>query len=265
LIVSDKPRSVTPSDGVAWIVGASSGIGRAVALELAKRGWTVAISARREEELLKIVAEAQGLKGRLVAFPLDVTDGEAAAKVFQSIEMAMGPVALAFFNAGIAPYIQAPDLDLAAIRKVLDVNLYGVFAGLAAVMPSMARRKIGQIAVTASVAGYHGLPRAAAYGSTKAAVIYLCEALKFDCDRIGIKLQVVNPGFVRTPLTDKNDFPMPTIISEEEAATRTVNGFEKGGFEIAYPKRLAWTLKLIGILPYRLYFWLVGRTTGFKG
>jgi NAD(P)-dependent dehydrogenase (short-subunit alcohol dehydrogenase family) len=259
-----SPRPSKPADGVAWVVGASSGIGKAVALELARRGWTVAISARREEELIRIVGEAAGLPGRIVAFPLDVTDGEAAARVFGAVEAAMGPVALVFLNAGIAPYVQAPNLDLGAIRKVIDVNLYGVFAGLAAALPAMAARGRGQIAVTASVAGYHGLPRAAAYGSTKAAVIYLCEALRFDCARLGIHLQVVNPGFVRTPLTDKNDFPMPTIIGEEEAAKRTVDGFESARFEIAYPRRLAVVLKLVGALPYRLYFWLVGRTTGFK-
>jgi short-subunit dehydrogenase len=255
---------VTPTDGVAWITGASSGIGKNVALELARRGWTVAISARREDELTKIVAESTGLKGRLIAFPLDVTDAEAFKRVHQSIEMAMGPVALVFLNAGIAPYVQAPELDLKAVRNVIEVNYFGVFAGLAAVMPGMARRSKGQIAVTASVAGYGGLPRAAAYGSTKAAVIYLCEALHFDCARHGILLQVVNPGFVRTPLTDKNDFPMPTIISEDEAARRTVDGFEKGRFEIAYPKRLAYVLKFINLLPYWLYFRIVGRSTGFR-
>jgi NAD(P)-dependent dehydrogenase (short-subunit alcohol dehydrogenase family) len=253
-----------PSDGIAWITGASSGIGRSVALELARRGWTVAISARREEELLKIAAEASGLKGRIVAFPLDVTDGEASKRVFASIEAAMGPVALVFLNAGIAPYIQAPDLDLAAVRQVLDVNLFGAFAGMAAALPAMAKRGKGQIAVTASVAGYGGLPRAAAYGATKAAVIHLCEALKFDCDALGIKVQVVNPGFVRTPLTDKNDFPMPTIISQEDAARRTVDGFFQNRFEISYPRRLVWTLKLLNILPYWLYFPIVGRATGFR-
>jgi NAD(P)-dependent dehydrogenase (short-subunit alcohol dehydrogenase family) len=255
---------VTPSDGVAWITGASSGIGKSVALELARRGWTVAISARREEELTKIVTEGIGLAGRLVAFPLDVTDAEAFRRTHQAIETAMGPIALVFLNAGIAPYVQAPELDLDAIRKVIEVNYFGVFAGLGAVMPGMAKRGKGQIAVTASVAGYGGLPRAAAYGSTKAAVIYLCEALRFDCAKHSILLQVVNPGFVRTPLTDKNDFPMPTIISEEDAARRTVDGFEKGRFEIAYPKRLAYVLKFINLLPYWLYFRVVGRSTGFR-
>jgi NAD(P)-dependent dehydrogenase (short-subunit alcohol dehydrogenase family) len=261
-----KPRSVSPSDGVAWITGASSGIGRSVALELARQGWTVAASARRDEELVKLAGEASNLKGRIVAFPLDAADAEACKKTVQAIETTMGqPVALAFLNAGIAPYIQAPDLDMAAIRRVIDINFYGVFAGMAAVMPGMARRGVGQIAVTASVAGYGGLPRAAAYGATKAAAIHLCEALKFDCDRLGIKLQLVNPGFVKTPLTDKNDFPMPFIIPEEEAARRTVAGFAANKFEIAYPRRLSWLLKLINLLPYGIYFRLIGRATGFRG
>ncbi len=259
-----SPTAVTPADGVAWITGASSGIGKAIALELARRGWTVAISARREDELQNVAAESNGFKGKVIAFALDVTDGEAAAKCAQTIEAALGPIALAMFNAGIAPYIQAPNLDLAAVRKVIDVNLYGVFSGLAAVLPAMAKRGKGHIAVTASVAGYGGLPRAAAYGATKAAVIHACEALRFDCEQLGIKLQVVNPGFVRTPLTAKNDFPMPTIISEDEAARRTVDGLASSRFEITYPRRLAWTLKFLNILPYWLYFPIVARATGIR-
>jgi NAD(P)-dependent dehydrogenase (short-subunit alcohol dehydrogenase family) len=258
------PASATPKDGIAWVTGASTGIGRATALELTKAGWTVAASARSESDLARLVADAGRLKGRIIAFPLDVADETAVKQAVAAIEMTLGPIALAFLNAGIAPYIQAPDLDLAAVRKVIDVNLFGVFVGLAELLPRMALRKKGQIAVTASVAGYAGLPRAAAYGATKAAVIHACEALRFDCERLGIKLQVVNPGFVKTPLTDKNDFPMPFIISEEEAGRRTVAGFASNRFEIVYPKRLAFILKAINLLPYRIYFAIVAKFTGWK-
>jgi NADP-dependent 3-hydroxy acid dehydrogenase YdfG len=257
-------RRVTPADGVAWITGASSGIGRGVALELARRGWTVAVSARRETELEALAAEAAGFKGRIIAHACDVTDAEGVAQAVQGIERAHGPIALAFFNAGIAPYIRAPDIDLVAFRQVVDVNIMGVVNGLAAIMPGMAARRMGQIAVNASIAGYGGLPKSAAYGATKAAMINMCEALKFDCDNLGLTLQLVNPGFVETPLTDKNDFPMPFLMKNEDAARRVCDGFATGSFEITFPRRFAYLLKAVNLLPYSLYFAVVGRLTGWR-
>jgi NAD(P)-dependent dehydrogenase (short-subunit alcohol dehydrogenase family) len=254
-----------PSDGVAWVTGASSGIGKAVALELARRGWTVAISARRLEQLEFVAAEATGLTGRIVAHVADVTDAVALAKVVETIESVHGPIALAFLNAGVAPYTRAGALDITAFEQALTVNTMGVVYGLAPLLARMSIRKRGQIAVNASVAGYGGLPQAAAYGASKAATIHLCEALKFDCDQLGIILQVVNPGFIDTPLTRKNAFPMPFLMPIEEAARRAVAGFETGGFEIVFPRRLAWILKCVNSLPYSLYFPLVARATGWNG
>jgi NAD(P)-dependent dehydrogenase (short-subunit alcohol dehydrogenase family) len=255
---------MTPADGVAWITGASSGIGKHVAIELARRGWVVAISARRLAELELVATEAVGLKGRIVAFPVDVTDRAAVSKVAETIETVHGPIALAFFNAGVAPYTRAERLDVEAFRKAFEINFMGAVHGLAPMLDKMAVRGKGQIAVNGSIAGYRGLPKAAAYGASKAAVIHMCEALKFDCDQIGIRLQIVNPGFVDTPLTRKNDFPMPFLISEEESGRRVVDGFEKAGFEVTFPRRLAWILKTIRLLPYALYFPLVARATGWK-
>ncbi len=257
-------RRVAPRDGIAWITGASSGIGRGVALELARRGWTVAVSARRQAELEALAVEASGLTGRIVAHAVDVTDAAAMAAAAEEIERAHGPIALSFFNAGIAPYVQAPRLDPAAVKLAFDVNVMGVVHGLSAVMPRMADRGRGQIAVNASIAGYGGLPRSAAYGATKAALINMCEALRFDCDNLGLVMQIVNPGFVETPLTDKNDFPMPFLMRNEDAARRVVDGFEHGGFEITFPRRFAYLLKVINLLPYPLYFAIIGRTTGFR-
>ncbi len=256
-----KPIPATQSDGCVWVTGASSGIGRAVCLELAKRGWIVAATARRQEELENLSREAAGLLGRIVAHPADVTNEAAMRQAVLTIEMAHGPIALAFFNAGIAPYIRAPNIDMVAIRQVFEVNVFGVFNCLSAIMPLMAGRKKGQIAVTASVAGYGGLPKAAAYGATKAALINACESLKFDCDEIGIKLQLVNPGFVKTPLTDQNDFPMPFLISETEAAQSIVNGFASDKFEISFPWQLAAILKFLNLLPYPIYLWIVAKMT----
>jgi NAD(P)-dependent dehydrogenase (short-subunit alcohol dehydrogenase family) len=253
-----------PADGVAWVTGASSGIGRATALELARRGFAVAASARSADALEALVDEAKRQGGRIIGHPCDVTDAAAIERAVAAVELAHGPVALAFLNAGIAPYVRAGKFDADAFRQAFEVNVFGVVNGLAALLPRMAERRRGQIGVTASIAGYTGLPRAAAYGSSKAAAIHLCEALKFDCDRMGVTIQVVNPGFVETPLTAKNDFPMPFLIGEGEAARRIADGFASGGFEISFPKRLAWICKFGRILPYAIYFSLMARATGWN-
>lgn len=255
------PR-MRPEDGVAWVTGASSGIGEAVTLELARRGWTVAASARRLDRLEALALRAAGLPGRVVAHAGDVTQAEATRALVDGIEGVHGPIALAFLNAGVAPQSRPGGLDLSAFEEALSVNLLGVASGAATAMERMALRGRGQIAVNASLAGYRGLPGTAAYGSSKAAAIYLCEALKFDCDRHGIRLQLVNPGFVDTPMTRKNNFAMPFMITMEAAAARIVDGFERGGFEIAFPRRLAWLMKTLRLLPYPAYFWAMRRIAG---
>lgn len=251
------PR-MQPSDGVAWITGASSGIGEAVALELARRGWTVAITARRLDQLEDVARRAEGLPGRIVAHAGDVTDSAAMKAVIDGIERVQGPIALAFLNAGIAPDSHGL-LDIEAFERIIAVNLVGTARGLAAVLERMALRGRGQIALNASVAGYGGLPGASAYGVSKAAVIHLGETLKFTCDKRGIRLQLVNPGWVDTPLTRTKHVPMPFIMSPEEAARRIVDGFARGGFEIAFPRRLTWLMKALNLLPYPAYFWLIGK------
>ncbi len=253
----------SPRDGVAWVTGASSGIGRSVALELARRGYSVVVTARRRADLEELAALATGFPGRISVAEGDVTDEARMAAIVAGIEAEHGPIALAFFNAGVAPYVKAGRLDISAYTQSLAVNVMGVVNGLSPVLAAMAGRRRGQVAVTASVAGYGGLPRAAAYGASKAAAIYLCEALKLDCDNLGINLQVVNPGFVETPLTAKNEFPMPFLVTEDAAAKRICDGFERDGFEIVFPRRLAWILKVLNLLPYPLYFWLVSRGTGW--
>ncbi len=250
-----------PSDGVAWITGASSGIGRATALELARRGFTVAATARRLPELEALAAEVTG-PGRIVAFPGDVTDGPGIASLVATIEAELGPVVLAFLNAGTFFRDKGADFDADLVKRTFDINVGGAASCLEPLLKSMRARGRGQVAVNASVAGYGGLPTSAAYGATKAALINMAASLKFGLDREGITMQVVCPGFVGTPLTAKNEFPMPFLIPVEEAGRRIVEGFESGGFEIAFPKRMAWTLKALNMLPYRAYFALVSKTTG---
>ncbi len=246
-----------PADGIAWITGASTGIGEAVARRMVARGWTVAVTARDEG---KLQALAAGHPGRIIAAPCDVTDAAAMKATLARIEAEAGrPVALAMFNAGAWKEMGAADFDLGAFRVMVATNLIGTAAGLDAVMPAMIARKSGQIAIVASVAGYRGLPRAVAYGATKAALISMAESLKFDLDRVGVTMTVVNPGFVRTAMTSKNTFPMPFLLEVDDAAERIVRGLASGRFEVAFPWQLVCPLKVLQILPGRLFFWLVSR------
>jgi NAD(P)-dependent dehydrogenase (short-subunit alcohol dehydrogenase family) len=249
---------MTPQDGVAWITGASSGFGAAVARELAGRGWTVAATARRLEALERLARSAEGLPGRIVAHAGDVTDAGAMRGVVEAIESIHGPIALAFLNAGIA---SGPGraIDAETLEAVVAVNLVGVAKSFFAVERRMAARGCGQIAVNASLVGYRGLPGAAAYGAAKAGAIYFCEAKRFDCAAAGIRLQLVNPGFVATPMTEGRRFPMPFLMTAEQGARRIVDGFARGGFEITLPRRLTWALKAARLLPYPAYFALMDR------
>ncbi|NBC32959.1 MAG: SDR family NAD(P)-dependent oxidoreductase [Alphaproteobacteria bacterium] len=251
-----------PKDGTAWITGASSGIGRAVALRLARDGWTVLASARRETALQEVAAEAEGLPGRIVPAPCDVTDREAVGHLVAAAQDKDGGIALAILNAGTFKADSAEDFSSEDFRKTVDINLVGTAHCIQALMPAWMERRRGHLAVVSSVAGYRGLPTAISYGATKAALINMCESLKFDFDRLGLKIQVINPGFVKTPLTDQNPFKMPFIIEVDEAAERIVSGLKKSKFEIAFPWRFVFQLKQLRCLPYEAYFPLVSRSTG---
>jgi NAD(P)-dependent dehydrogenase (short-subunit alcohol dehydrogenase family) len=247
-----------PRDGIAWVTGASSGIGRGVALELARRGYVVAASARRSDELQSLASEASGLAGRIEPAPVDVTDREAMARAVADIE-ARAPIALAFLNAGGSFDDASGDFGGEGFRKTFELNVFGVVNGLNPLMNAMKARGRGQIAINGSIAGYGGLPSAGAYAPSKAAIISLAVGAKFSADASGVTIQIVNPGFVRTPLTAGNTFSMPGIIDCDDACRRICDGFERSGFEIAFPRRLAWTLKAANHLPYSLYFWLLSR------
>ena len=251
-----------PADGIAWVTGASAGIGRAVVLRLVQDGWTVAATARRADELAHLAAAHPG---RIIAAPADVTDPVAMQAAVRHAEaVAGGSIALAILNAGTYVPMSAQTFDAAAFRLQVDVNLGGTANALAAVLPGLLARGSGQLAIVASVAGYRGLPTALAYAATKAALIALAESLKFDLDRAGVLSHVINPGFVRTPLTDRNTFPMPFLIEADDAARRIVRGLRCTRFEIVFPRRFAYMLKLLRLLPYALFFPLVARGTRTK-
>ena len=211
--------------GIDWITGASSGIGRGLALRLAREGRVVAASARRAGELAALAAEASGLPGRIVPLPLDVTDAAACRAAVARIERELGPLALVVLNAGSHRPVAAASLDPADFRALVELNVMGTVNALAAALPPMLARRRGQVAIVASLAGYRGLPSSAAYGLTKAGLINMTEALQPELRAQGIKLQLVNPGFVKTPLTDRNRFPMPFLMPLDRAVAAFRRGY----------------------------------------
>ena len=236
-----------------WITGASSGIGLELAKLYAAAGSKVAISARSGEKLAELEREHTGLH----AFPCDVTDAEAMSATFTKITERLGPVDLAVLNAGTWTPTTVKNFSTDKMRKTIDVNYMGVVHALDSLIPEMMKRGDGHISIVASVAGYRGLPKSMSYGPTKAALINLAETLRIDLRKYGVRVSVINPGFVDTPMTAKNDFPMPFIMPPEKAARRMKAGLDGSGFEIAFPKRFVAVLKTARVMPYRMYFWFV--------
>lgn len=237
-----------------WITGASSGIGRALALALAAEGATVTASARREEELHAVAREAEPLPGSIVPYPVDVTESTAVTQIVSRIEAEQGPIDCVILNAGVYDPQRSDHFSAEGYRRVFEVNVLGVARCLEAVLKPMAERRAGEICIMGSLAAYRGLPEAAPYGATKAAVQNMSESLAPGLARQGIHLRLISPGFVRTPMTEQNPFPMPLIMDVDKAAAIIVRGLHKRHFEIAFPTRLAWILKLARGLPYALWF-----------
>lgn len=226
-------------------------MGRAIALELAARGVRVAASARREDELQALAGDSAGV---IAPYPLDIADGSSVAVTAARIEAELGPPDLVVQAAGLWLPFRLDDMSPEPFERSMQVNYMGSVNVLAAVLPRMRRAGAGTVAVVASVAGYRGLPKGASYAPTKAALISLAECLRTELDGSGVSVHIVNPGFVATPMTARNDFPMPFLMQPEEAARRTVDGLARGGFETAFPRRFVAILKLMRILPYALYF-----------
>ena len=243
-----------------WVIGASSGIGAAFARALLDRGARVALSARSRDTLARL-AES-GRPGQVLSLPLDVTREAELSTALASIQSAWSGLDLVVLLAGNHVPVRAWDLTATKARDLVETNLMGVLNALAVVTPVLLNAGRGGVAVVSSVAGYSGLPTGLIYGATKAALINLTETLYLDLAPRGIGVYLVNPGFVRTPLTDRNTFSMPALISPEEAARQMLRGMERGEFEIHFPKRFTRWLKFLRLLPYRLYFPIVHKFTG---
>lgn len=240
----------------AWIIGGGSGIGAEVARQLADKGWRVAISGRRLDKLEAVAANRPGI----APYPLDVTDSRAVADAVTRIAADFGRIDLAVFGAAAWQPLAVGDYDYDRFAKVIDTNLLGVIRLANPLIAQLEKQGGGQFAVIASVAGYFGLPRASAYNASKAALINLCETMRTELAPKNIVVRMIAPGFVKSELTDKNDFPMPFLMETEEAGRRIVEGLTQSTrFEIAFPRRMVWIMKTMRWLPYPIFFWLTSR------
>ncbi len=254
--MSLNPRLADWNGQRVWLIGASSGIGEATARLLMQRGARVALTSRNQDALMTLAG------GKAMVAVADVTDRVRLKAAFDDVCAALGGIDVAIINAGTHRPVRAWELDAAAAEKLVQVNLVGAINAAALLAPYFAQRRSGHLAITASVAGYGGLPTGLVYGATKAALINFAETLYLDLAPRGVAVHLINPGFVKTPLTDLNDFTMPALIGVDEAAREILGGIERGQFEIHFPRRFTRMLKLLRLLPYRAYFPLVHRITG---
>lgn len=247
-----------------WIVGASSGIGAALARTLAARGARLALSARGREALEKVAADCGAAMDGEPALvePLDLTRAEDFAAVRDRLLARWGGLDLVVLNAGTYRPARAWELTPAAIRDTVNTNLIGPMDAVAALAPTLCAQGEGAIALVGSVAGYGGLPKATVYGPSKAALANFAETLHLDLAPRGVSVFLISPGFVATPLTSANDFHMPALQTPAQAAEAIVAGFARGAFEIHFPRRFTMVLRLLRWLPRRLYFPLVRKVTG---
>ena len=246
---------------VIWITGASSGIGKALALKFANENWSVAISARRENILKEISESNENIK----SFPLDVTDKTKCKEVFEQIKNHYGNVDICFFSTGTWNPKKEKDIDVEQIENVFKVNFFGTVNSIKAVEEYFKNKNNGIITIVSSIAGYRGLPNSTGYGPSKSALNNLAESLYFDFGRHNVRVCLVSPGFIKTPMTDKNDFKMPFLKTSEFAADKIYDGLiNQNNFEIHFPKQLTLTLKLFGLLPSKIYFYLVKKLTKFQ-
>ena len=241
---------------IIWITGASSGIGKALAIKFAEKGWTVVASARRES----LLEDLNKINQNIYSFPLDVTEIENCKLVANKIIEKFGGIDICVFGTGMHDPKSEKRFNLNKIREIMEVNYFGTMNSINSIYEYFSEKKNGQISIISSVAGYRGLPAAGAYCASKAALTSYAESLNFDMQMKNVKVSLISPGFIKTPMTDQNDFPMPMIKSPEFAANEIFKGLtEKKSFEIHFPKAFTYFLKFLQILPSSIYFKLVSK------
>ena len=244
-----------------WITGGSTGIGKALAIKFASNGWNVAISARRENLLQEISDNNENI----FSYPLDVTNKSQCKEVFNKIKSKFQNVDICFFSTGTWNPKKEKDIDVEQIEDVFKVNFFGTLNSIKAVEEYFKNKQNGIITIVSSIAGYRGLPNSTGYGPSKSALNNLAESLYFDFKRSNVRVCLVSPGFIKTPMTDKNDFKMPFLKTTEYAANKIYDGLiNKNNFEIHFPKSLTLILKLFSFLPSKLYFGLIGKMTKYQ-
>ena len=244
-----------------WITGGSTGIGRALAIKFASKGWNVAVSARRVE----LLDELSNSYENISAFPLDVTDKSKCKEVFNEIKTRFESIDICFFSTGTWNPKKEKDIDVEQMEEVFKVNFFGTVNSIKAIEEYFRNKKSGIITIVSSIAGYRGLPNSTGYGPSKSALNNLAESLYFDFKRYNVRVCLVSPGFIKTPMTDKNDFKMPFLKTPEYAANQIYNGLiNKNIFEIHFPKALTIILKLLSFLPSKVYFSLIGKMTKYQ-
>ena len=244
-----------------WITGASSGIGKALAIKFANKGWQVAASARRTD----LLEELNKNNPNIHSFPLDVVNLENSKKIFNKIIEKLGEINLCVFSTGIYDPRTEKEINVEQIHKVFNVNFFGTLNCIKAVENYFKNKKNGHISIMSSVAGYRGLPNSSGYGPSKAALNNLTESLYFDFKKYNVRVSLIAPGFIKTALTDKNNFKMPFLKTTEFAANKIYNGLiKKNSFEISFPLEMSILMKTLKILPNRIYLNLIKKLTKFQ-
>ena len=239
---------------IIWITGASSGIGKALAIKFAEKGWTVAASARREN----LLEDLNKFNPNIYSFPLDVTEIENCKLIANKIIEKFGGIDICVFGTGMHDPKSEKRFNLNKIREIMEVNYFGTMNSINSIYEYFSEKKNGQISIISSVAGYRGLPAAGAYCASKAALTSYAESLNFDMQMKNVKVSLISPGFIKTPMTDQNDFPMPMIKSPEFAAEQMFKGLTRSkSFEIHFPKTFTSLMKVLRVIPNGLYFKIV--------
>jgi short-subunit dehydrogenase len=246
---------------VVLITGASSGIGRGLALDLARRGAAVGLLARRADLLQEVVAEIEAYGGKAAALPADVTDAKAVRVAVSALQNEFGPIDLLIANAGVGATTAGGKLEPEGVAKVFSVNVMGVVNSVTAVIPQMIERGCGQLAVISSLAAYRGLPKSAAYCASKAAVSSLFESLRLDLQPQGIDVTIIHPGFIKTPLTADRQAKLPFLLEVDDAVRKMIGAIEKRKKSYAFPWQLATIVRAGMLMPNFLYDWISSRNS----